>query len=156
MHLKMSSGTWRSFCLGLNVFVVLTVPPNDHLVMCKHYANHALITTHIKLGQCENNHKKSINHCCLTAKYWGFQTIKRLNSQIMVGGLFFLRSIELLRVLCRLNSSWPSDATWRFRAGSTLAQVMVFCLKAPEPTLTDYQLGSVTHLILSSQEVRKI
>ena len=30
-----------------------------------------------------------------------------------------------------LNSLWPSDAIWRYRSGSTLAQVMACCLMAP-------------------------
>ena len=30
-----------------------------------------------------------------------------------------------------INSSWPSDAIWRYRSGSTLAQVMACCLTAP-------------------------
>ena len=30
-----------------------------------------------------------------------------------------------------INSLWPSDAIWRQRSGSTLAQVMVCCLTAP-------------------------
>ena len=30
-----------------------------------------------------------------------------------------------------LNSLWPSDAIWRQRSGSTLAQVMACCLTAP-------------------------
>ena len=34
--------------------------------------------------------------------------------------------------LCyQLNSLWPSDAIWRQRSGSTLAQVMACCLTAP-------------------------
>ena len=30
-----------------------------------------------------------------------------------------------------INSLWPSDAIWRQRSGSTLAQVMACCLMAP-------------------------
>ena len=30
-----------------------------------------------------------------------------------------------------INSSWPSDAIWQQRSGSTLAQVMACCLTAP-------------------------
>ena len=29
------------------------------------------------------------------------------------------------------NSLWPSNATWRYRTGSTLAQVMACCLTSP-------------------------
>ena len=32
---------------------------------------------------------------------------------------------------CQFNSLWPSDAIWRHRSGSTLAQVMACCLTAP-------------------------
>ena len=34
------------------------------------------------------------------------------------------------------NSLWPSDAIWRQRSGSTLAQVMACCLTAPSHYLT--------------------
>ena len=38
-------------------------------------------------------------------------------------------------VICKhmlqINSLWPSDAIWRQRSGSTLAQVMACCLTAP-------------------------
>ena len=30
-----------------------------------------------------------------------------------------------------VNSLWPSDTIWRLRSGSTLAQVMAWCLTAP-------------------------
>ena len=30
-----------------------------------------------------------------------------------------------------INSLWPNDAIWRQRSGSTLAQVMAWCLTAP-------------------------
>ena len=32
---------------------------------------------------------------------------------------------------CCVNSLWPSDTIWRQRPGSTLAQVMAWCLTAP-------------------------
>ena len=35
-----------------------------------------------------------------------------------------------------INSLWPSDTIWRQRSGSTLAQVMACCLKAPSHYLT--------------------
>ena len=49
------------------------------------------------------------------------------------------------------NSLRPSDAIWRHRSGSTLAQVMACCLDGTkpltEPMLTYYQLGLVaSHL----------
>ena len=37
------------------------------------------------------------------------------------------------------DSLRPSDAIWRHRYGSTLAQVMACCLTAPEPMLTYHQ-----------------
>ena len=30
-----------------------------------------------------------------------------------------------------VNLLWPSDTTWRYRPGSTLAQIMTWCLLAP-------------------------
>ena len=38
-------------------------------------------------------------------------------------------------ILILVNSWWPSDTIWRQRSGSTLAQVMVCCLKAPNHCL---------------------
>ena len=38
------------------------------------------------------------------------------------------------------NSLWPSDAIWRQRSGSTLAQVMACCLRAPSHYLNQYWL----------------
>ena len=34
-----------------------------------------------------------------------------------------------------INSLWPRDAIWRQRSGSTLAQVMAWCLVAPSHSL---------------------
>ena len=47
------------------------------------------------------------------------------------------RRVGVLASLCFtwwywwLNSLWPSDTIWRHKSGSTLAQVMACCLKAP-------------------------
>ena len=38
-------------------------------------------------------------------------------------------------ILSAVNSLWPSDAIWRQRSGSTLAQVMAWCLTAPSHCL---------------------
>ena len=40
-------------------------------------------------------------------------------------------SNETKRFSFYVNSMWPSDAIWRQRSGSTLAQVMTCCLTAP-------------------------
>ena len=51
-----------------------------------------------------------------------------------------LAALNIVASQCRLasiwfqtlfNSLWPSDAIWRHRTGSTLAQVMACCLTAP-------------------------
>ena len=39
-----------------------------------------------------------------------------------------------------LNSSWPSDAIWRHRSGSTFTQSMACCLTAPSHYLNQYWL----------------
>ena len=39
-----------------------------------------------------------------------------------------------------VNSLWPSDAIWRQKTGSTLAQVMACCLTAPSHYLNQYWL----------------
>ena len=41
---------------------------------------------------------------------------------------------KMAAILCglqKVNSSWPIDAIWQHRSGSTLAQVMAWCLMAP-------------------------
>ena len=48
-----------------------------------------------------------------------------------------------------VNSLWPSDAIWQHRSGSTLAQVMAFCLTAPS-----HYLNQCCWLIIS--EVLKL
>ena len=37
----------------------------------------------------------------------------------------------MYKMVEQINSLWPSDAIWRQRSGSTLAQVMACCLTAP-------------------------
>ena len=41
--------------------------------------------------------------------------------------IFLLMSSDFIK----FNSLWPIDAIWRLRSGSTLAQVMACCWKAP-------------------------
>ena len=49
-----------------------------------------------------------------------------------------------------VNSLWSSDAIWRHRSGSTLAQVMAWCLTAPShylnPMLAHHQCGPATFI----------
>ena len=56
-----------------------------------------------------------------------------------------------LRLEWNLNSLWPSDAIWRQRSGSTLAQVMACCLTAAShylnQMLTDHQWSPVTFIL---------
>ena len=42
----------------------------------------------------------------------------------------YINPVPLHNTGC-VNSLWPSDAIWRHRSGSTLAQVMACCLTAP-------------------------
>ena len=42
-----------------------------------------------------------------------------------------LRHLTSLTHQLFVNSLWPSGAIWRYRSGSTLAQVMACCLMAP-------------------------
>ena len=60
---------------------------------------------------------------------------ERILFQLLNNWAFFLKcelksNIDGL-VLNMLNSLWPCDTIWRQRSGSTLAQVMAFCLMAP-------------------------
>ena len=59
-----------------------------------------------------------------------------------------------------INSLWPSDAMWRHRSASTLAQVMACCLITPSHYLTHYlDVSSVRsrdiHLGAISQEMHQ-
>ena len=54
-----------------------------------------------------------------------------LNSMFFNPILIFEFLTNLSTCCHHLNSLWPSDAIWRHRSGSTLAQVMACCLKAP-------------------------
>ena len=58
---------------------------------------------------------------------------------------------------CMFNSLWPSDAIWRHRSGSTLAQVMAGCLTAPSHYLNQcwliINLSSDIHVWAISQEM---
>ena len=47
---------------------------------------------------------------------------------------------QWLAAIFRFNSLWPSDAIWRQRSGSTLAQIMPCCLAAPRHYLNQYWL----------------
>ena len=51
------------------------------------------------------------------------------------------------------NSLGPSDAIWRQRSGSTLAQVMACCLKAPSHTWINVDLSSVRSKDIHIEEI---
>ena len=67
--------------------------------------------------------------------------------------------------LLSINSLWPSDAIWRQRSGSTLAQVMACCLMAPSHYLNQCWLiisevqrhspGGWINIKMSSYQYRK-
>ena len=59
-----------------------------------------------------------------------------------------------------VNSLWPSDAMWRYRCGSTLAQVIACCLTAPSHYLNQcwltisevlwHNLSAISHEMLKT------
>ena len=55
--------------------------------------------------------------------------------------------------LLGFNSLWPSDAIWRQRSGSTLAQVMACCLTAPSHYLNQCWLIISKVLWHSSEDI---
>ena len=59
--------------------------------------------------------------------------------------------------IAQFNSLWPSDAIWRQRSGSTLAQVMACCLTHQAITWTNVDLSWVrvydNHLTAISPEI---
>ena len=52
-------------------------------------------------------------------------------------------SADQRNICYMLNSLWPSDAIWWHKSGSTLAQVMAYCLTAPSHTGTNVDLSSI-------------
>ena len=56
-----------------------------------------------------------------------------VQSKSIRGSLLFVISVIPLYIHrpTGVNTLWPSDAIWWHRSGSTLAQVMAWCLKAP-------------------------
>ena len=99
------SDTWfRKFMCPAKIF---TCPTN-------------ICTSPVKLGYC-----------------WKNKYMLRLKNHLASWAYNHKRLCALgqdLHALCMrecLNSLWPSDAIWRQRSGSTLAQVMACCLLAP-------------------------
>ena len=59
------------------------------------------------------------------------------------------------RAMPMKNSSWPNDMIWQQRSGSTLAQVMAYCLMAPRNYL--YQWWMQFHKrYLSHQSLKSV
>ena len=56
----------------------------------------------------------------------------------------------------RINSLWPSDAIWRQRSGSTLAEVMACCLTAPSHYLNQCWLIMLGPVIFIWEQFHKI
>ena len=73
---------------------------------------------------------RSINRFCID---WRISYVLFCYTCWLVDAVF--RLMEL-----RVNSLWPSDAIWRQRSGSTLAQVMACCLAAPSHYLNQWWL----------------
>ena len=57
-----------------------------------------------------------------------------------VVGLSANQTVSYYGIVSEMVSLWPSDAIWRHRSGSTLAQVMACCLTAPSHYLNQYWL----------------
>ena len=70
----------------------------------------------------------------------------------------FAQSACLAALCCdfSVNLFWPSDAIWRQRSGSTLAQVMACCLMAPSHYLNQCWLPSDIHIRAISKICLKI
>ena len=100
--------------------------------------------------------REKINHI---QEVWKYN--QQLDSQYDGTTACLMMGISLAVHLCVItviiNSLWPSDATWRQRSGSTLAQVMACCLTAPSHYLNQCWLSSVRssdiYLTAISQEI---
>ena len=54
---------------------------------------------------------------------------------------YLIINVRILAGRSRINSSWPSDAIWRYKSGSTLAQLMAYSLTAPNHYLNQCWLN---------------
>ena len=61
------------------------------------------------------------------------------------------KEIDFATKIClKINSLWPSDAIWRHRSWSTLAQVMACCLSAPSHYLNECWISTYWYGRLTS------
>ena len=71
----------------------------------------------------------------------------RLRTTPRVRVVFHVYNAKLCSFLL-FNSLWPSDAIWQQRSGSTLAQVMAYCLTAPSHYLNQCLLIIIWSLVI--------
>ena len=116
-HLKVSSAKWRSFCLGLNVLNKCW-PKSFMPYTFTRQQYHAILWD---LG---------ISGHLIKVRKWISNYILQILSNPCPN-----HTQTML-----VNSLWPSDAIWRHKSGSPLAQVMACCLMASSHYLNQYWL----------------
>ena len=84
----------------------------------------AILATQLFVQQFVLANNKGRSECCITGPLWGNTLVDSLHKWSVMQN-------ALPRHDCVINSLGPSDAIWRQRSGSTLAQVMACCLTAP-------------------------
>ena len=70
---------------------------------------------------------KTIHYALIYCQFCWSRLIQSLTIDLFIE----VNKWQVLEIKLGLNSLWPSDAIWRQRSGSTLAQVTAFCLTAP-------------------------
>ena len=88
---------------------------------------------------------------------WIGHQFRWISAHLLITALW---EMKLCSCCWRLKSLRPSDATWRHRSGSTLAQVLICYLTAPNLTRNNVDISSMgfcdTHLGPNLLEVPKI
>ena len=144
---------WQPFCTGLNM-------PNTKTWKCKTNSGECMLTTPKRVCTYLHDHRRSSDDWSYKKiRRWfnSLRSIVMLYGDINLGqhwlrlwlvpwqhpAIISWNHVELsskvfcgteLRAISQevlINPLWPSDAIWRHRSGSTLAQVMACCLMAP-------------------------
>ena len=136
---------WR--ITGIYIYSLIHGRYNCHFNM---HSNELAITIHLIAPQLSGHcdvisnqlwcHQQDVNQASET---WPSRSVKVVVFIIIYGFVMsrFPRCFLLQHCntwLYSLKSLWPSDAIWRHRSGSSLAQVIACCLMAPSRYLKQY------------------
>ena len=149
---KILSPKWQPFCSGLNM-------PNAKTWKCKTNSGECMLTTPKRVCTYLHDHRRSSDDWSYKKIRRWFNSFRPSNAiwwhrsgstlaQVMAcyltalshyylnqwwiiikGVWWYSTESNLPRSV--ISPLWPSDAIWRYRSGSTLAQVMACCRTAP-------------------------